>query len=131
MPTPKPVWKADEELSARKLNQTVDYCATRPASGPGIEDVRYGGGAIRAVSTRPGQWIRLTAAGAGGRYTWTRVVATPGGGWDVDDTDSGTHDGDEPAIEANGNATIPLPCIVWADRANDTSEWRFYMGECP
>lgn len=77
--------------------------------------------------------LKLTAKGTGtfaGAYSWTLAEPIDESPWWEDGADEGTFDGDEPAIEVNGNTAISVPVYVWAWREPGVFGWRFQLGSC-
>lgn len=127
-------FRPGEPLPARELNAIREEIARlgRISFVPPIGGSSDGAGiAIWSDSLWQG-WIKLTGGGTGGKYAWTAQTAVAGGGWtDTPGNLSGSATTD-PALEVNGNASVPLsPApVVWAWRVPESDDLVFQSAAC-
>lgn len=86
-----------------------------------------------AVAVPPSWWIKLTAAGSGGKYAWTRQQPVVGGGWIAHPGGQSGTATDDPAVETTlkADVTINASAIYPAGRDPVTRTVFFTAGNCP
>ena len=121
-------------LTARQLNALLDEIERLgkiTAAAPLSVQIGDGGIAFAAAFAEI-WWLKLTSAGTGGAYAWTRQIAVTGGTFaNHPDGRTGTTSAD-PAYEINANASVNLTTnqYVKAWREPVTLELRFQAGTC-
>src|SRR4051812_20505996 len=127
-------FRAGEVISARALNEFFAEVARLGKIGvvAPMTMADDSAGIHFGVALQERWAIKLTGAGPGGDYNWTRQIGATGGGWaDHPGGQTGTT-GADPAHEMNANATVdlsPNPVVeAWRDPVSGAL--LFQQGSC-
>ena len=113
-----------EPIRAEHYNAFMELAAQLGVAVGGGGGLSLSDGAVSRAGNR-GRWIKLTLSLGSGNYAWTQVVRISGS-WHSTPYTGGPSD---PAVEANGNATVTVNSYARAWRAED-GKLMFQAGTC-
>jgi hypothetical protein len=127
-------FRAGQVLSATTLNELVGELErlNKIATAAPLDHANDAAGVRFAVTVPEVWWVKLTAAGTGGKYAWTRMMGVSGGTWT---THSGGQTGTttvDPAVESTGKAdvTTGTSAVYRAERDPVSRTLFFTAGSC-
>ncbi len=114
------VWEEIRRIAVRFSKFSVSYP---------LELVNTKGGMSLRMRDRSEEiWIKITSGGTSGKYAWTQQLPAADGTWTDGETTGTTTT--LPAIEVNGNTSVPTNTRVLARMDPDRTTYRFVYSKC-